>query len=62
MHGIAAFTITAPIPVLLLVIGKVLPPSSLVKVTVTRKFLPAEIPLHIVLPVTFTVPGTCSEM
>jgi len=62
MQGIATFTVTASLPVLLLVTGAVLPPSIRVNVTVTFKYLPAEIPLQIVLPVTFTVPGTCSEM
>ena len=61
MHGIATLTIKFLLPVLLTVIGRVFPPSSLVKVTVTRIFLPAEIPEHMVRPVTFTVPGTCSD-
>ena len=62
MHGIAIFTTTVPLPRLLLVIGGVLPPSSRIKVTVTRMCLPAEIPLQTVRPVTFIVPGTCLEI
>jgi hypothetical protein len=62
MQGIATFTVTASLPVLLLVTGAELPPSNRVNVTVTFKYLPAETPLQIVLPVTLTVPGTCSEM
>jgi hypothetical protein len=62
MQGIATLTVTASLPVVLLVTGAELPPSIRVKVTVTLKYLPAEIPLQIVLPVTLTVPGTCSEM
>ena len=62
MQGIATLTVTASLPVALLVTEAELPPSIRVKVIVTLKYLPAEIPLQIVLPVTLTVPGTCSEM
>ena len=54
-------TTTDPEPEILLVIGGVFPPSSRVNVIVILRDLPAEIPLHVVLAVTFTVPGTCFE-
>ncbi len=62
IHGMATLTVSELLPVLLLVIGGVFPPSKRVRVTVTLICLSPETTLQMVLPVTLTVPGTCIEM